>query len=56
MSLSRSGRLFGNGSLADLLEHEKRQILDQAPALLRIELTVKARRPMGFRAPQFDLI
>jgi hypothetical protein len=56
MSLSWSGRLFGSGSVADPLEHEKRQMQDQAPALLRMELTIKARRPMGLRAPEFYLI
>lgn len=42
--------------MADLLEHEKRQMKDQASALLRRELTVKARRPMGLRAPELYLI
>ena len=37
--------------VADPLEDEKRQMKDQAPALLRVELTIKARRPMRLRAP-----
>jgi hypothetical protein len=51
MGLRWSGRIFGSGFVADMLEHEKRQMKDQALALLRSELTVKARRPVGLRAP-----
>jgi hypothetical protein len=37
--------------MPDPFEHQKRQMKDQALVLLRIELTVKARRRMRFRAP-----
>ena len=54
MSFEWSWRLVG--PIADLLEHQKRQMKNQAGSLFGAELPIGRRDEVGLRTPQFQLI
>ena len=56
MSLAGGWRNLRAGLMANYFEHQQGQMKDEAGLLLGVEMLVKARRQVGFGAPQFHLI